>query len=107
MTSTRAVRYRQHGNNMAGQNITFGARMARVKALFAGRYTAWNDTNIQALNHVRHVLTEENRNVLDTFSYARKQTLIPRLIGIYRSGVYRQPILVNFSFFVAAVLNKL
>lgn len=101
------VRYRQHGNNIAGQNITFGARMARVKALFAGRYTAWNNTNIRALNQVRHVLTEENRNVLDMFAYARKRTLIPRLLGVCRSGVYRQPVLGNFSFFVAAILNKL
>ncbi|MDB5988699.1 MAG: glycosyl transferase, family 2 [Herbaspirillum sp.] len=102
-----AVRYRQHGNNMAGQNITLMARMARIKALFAGRYTTWNDANIKALNEVRDVLTEENRIVLDIFASARKKTFIPRLIGVIRSGVYRQPFLGNLSFFVAVILNKL
>lgn len=101
------VRYRQHGSNMAGQNVTFSARMVRVKELLAGRFKKWNEINVKALGVLRDVLTEENRMVLDVFSHARKQPLVPRLVNLVRSGVYRQTLLGNVGLFVAAFFDKL
>lgn len=101
------VRYRQHENNLVGANFGWQARAQRAKMLLDGLFHEWNDANIQSLQHIRSRLTPESRHLLDEFCSARQRTLLPRLIGIRRSGIYRQTQLGNLGLVMAALLNKL
>lgn len=101
------VRYRQHGNNLIGSNINWLARLRRIKLLLDNRFKYWNDINIRALRQIHADLTPESRNILDLFCDARRRSLLPRLLGLKRAGVYRQTLPGNLSLIAAALLNKL
>ena len=101
-----SVRYRQHPNNLWGMNTSFKAQMIRIQKLFGGRFQDWNDRHILALKPIQNLLTPANQIVFEQFSKARKQSLIPRLLGLKRSGVYRQTAFNNLGFFLAALMDK-
>jgi glycosyltransferase involved in cell wall biosynthesis len=101
------VRYRQHGENQVGSNQSWGARLTRMRLLLKGRFRAWTDANIQALQSVRPMLTEQNRITLDEFSQSRQSGLWARLAGLWSVGVYRQTVLGNLGLVAAALLRKL
>jgi glycosyltransferase involved in cell wall biosynthesis len=102
-----SIRYRQHGNNLVGMNSSWPARLIRIRKLLQGHYRVWNDRNIAALHRITHKLTPENRVILDQFAVARNRSLIPRLIGLWKLGIYRQTVLGNLGLIVAAFLKKL
>ena len=101
------VRYRQHGNNMAGQNTTILARLYRAKGLLAGRFKNWNQVNLNALHEMTPYLTEENQKVLTLFIKARSGSVFSRIYNLYRAGVYRQTLTGNVGLLIAAFLKKL
>jgi glycosyltransferase involved in cell wall biosynthesis len=101
------IRYRQHGRNLLGSNVGWSGRVARAGMLLDNYFKGWNDLNIQALHRIRSRLPLENQRILDEFSNARNQPLLPRLIGIKRSRIYRQTLLGNVGLFAAAVLKRL
>jgi glycosyltransferase involved in cell wall biosynthesis len=105
--SNPSVGYRQHDNNMVGSNNDWPSRLSRLWWLLKGRFRTWNTINTKALQQVRHLLTPENQCILDEFSTARNRWLIPRIIGIVRSGIYRQTLMGNLGLMVAVVLKKL
>jgi hypothetical protein len=102
-----SVRYRQHENNLVGSNTTWRTRLIRIRMLYQGRFKAWNDTNVNALQQINHMLTPCNRKVLEDFSRVRKCSFTPRLIGLKKSGIYRQTLLGNIGLIVAAIFNKI
>jgi glycosyltransferase involved in cell wall biosynthesis len=101
------VRYRQHGDNQVGSNQSWGARLVRLRLLLKGRFRAWTDANILALQSVRPLLTEQNRMTLDDFEKSRQGDLWTRLSGLWSVGLYRQTILGNLGLIAAALLRKL
>lgn len=105
--SNPSLRYRQHGGNLVGTNANWVARLRRIRMLFQGRFKHWNDSHISALLTLEHRLTPENREILQRFAKARRMSLIPRLIHLKRSGIYRQTLLGNFGLVAAAILGKI
>jgi glycosyltransferase involved in cell wall biosynthesis len=101
------VRYRQHGKNAAGQNITLLARLNRVRQLFNGRYKQWNSQHIAALRAMETQVTTENRQTLEAFSQARSGHFIARIYWLHRSKVFRQPYWNQWGLYVAALFKKL
>ncbi len=101
------VRYRQHGNNLIGSCVSWTARLGRLKLLLNNRFKLWNDINTKALQQIRGDLTPENRRILDLFCEARTSPFWPRLIGLKRTGIYRQTLAGNISLMAAILLNKL
>jgi len=102
-----SVRYRQHDGSLIGVNVTWSARLIRIRMMFQGRFRDWIDTNIEALQSLQFDLTPENREILGRFAQARSKSLIPRLIGLKRSGIYRQTLLGNLGLFVAGIFKKI
>lgn len=102
-----SLRYRQHGSNLVGANNNWPARLQRIRMLLQGRFREWSDSNIQALLKLRPRLTPENQLILDRFATARNRWFLPRVIGIKRSGVYRQTLLGNLGLAVAALFKKI
>jgi len=101
------IRYRQHADNQVGSNVSWAGRVLRVDALFRGRYRTWNDLNIEALLRIFPWLTPENQAILNEFRCARNRSLVPRLIGIKRSGIRRQTLPGNLGLVVAAIFKML
>lgn len=99
------LRYRQHSGNVIGMHITWTERLRRL--LWQGLFRQWNDKNIAALQTVNHQLTLKNRKILECFSQAREMGLIPRLVYLVRSGIYRQTLLGNTGLIVAAIFKKI
>lgn len=101
------VRYRQHGSNMMGQNVTIGARLARLKLLLLGRFRKWNGANLAALDLAQDYLTPENLRIKRLFERARRGNIFVRLTSLYRSGIYRQFMSDNLALWIIALLNRL
>jgi glycosyltransferase involved in cell wall biosynthesis len=102
-----SLSYRQHTSNLIGDNMGFRSRIRRIFMIFAGCHKKWNDRNIKALRLLGDKLTQENKRTLDLFDEARSQPLFKRLIGIKRSGVYRQTFFGSLGLLVAAIFKKL
>ncbi|MDX2074372.1 MAG: glycosyltransferase [Alphaproteobacteria bacterium] len=102
-----SLSYRQHGRALSGSNVGLMASLARIGQLLEGKWRRWNDVQVAALQASRFLLTEENRATLDHFARARKSLLLPRLFGLYRSGIYRQTAPGNAGLLVAALLNRI
>lgn len=104
---TPTLDYRQHGGNLIGANTGFMDRIMRLRKMLSGRFVAWNDVNLENLEHLRHIIQPDNLITLESFQNARRQGLIGRMAGLAESKVYRQTIAGNISLAVAACLNRL
>ncbi|MGY4531944.1 glycosyltransferase involved in cell wall biosynthesis [Pseudomonas sp. TE3786] len=105
--SKPSLRYRQHGYNVVGSSSDWASRFKRIGMLWEGRFRHWSDRNIAALRALEHKLTPQNRETLERFAQARSRSLIPRLVYLKRSGVYRQTFLGNIALIAGAVLGKI
>jgi glycosyltransferase involved in cell wall biosynthesis len=101
------VLYRQHETNLVGVNGSLKARLMSVRLLLAGKLIDWNDRNIDALLNLQHRLTPENREIAELFTSARQRLLLPRLVGLKRSGIYRQTWLGNLGLLIVAIFRKI
>ncbi|MBL8334049.1 MAG: glycosyltransferase family 2 protein [Rubrivivax sp.] len=101
------VRYRQHGSNQFGSNASPLAQLKRARLLLRGRFRGWVDANLNALARVRHMMTPESLQVLDEFTRARQRSLLTRLLGLRRAGIFRQTLLGNIGLLMAALINRL
>lgn len=102
-----SLRYRQHDGNLVGMNATWAARFKRIRMQWKGHFRNWNDSNIAGLRKLQHKLTPENRKTLERFANARQMSLIPRLINLKRSGIYRQTLLGNLALIASAIFGKI
>lgn len=101
-----SLMYRQHAGNLIGANTTTLASLARLNLILNNRFKTWNGQNISALVACKDWLTPDNRAVLDHFAAARKKPLFARLIGFYKSGVYRQSLVGNLALIFASFMGK-
>lgn len=84
------ILYRQHESNLVGANNTWQARLSRLRFLFGGRFKAWTDANLAALDACRDLLVPQARACIDEFRRVRGGGPISRLRHLRNSGVYRQ-----------------
>jgi glycosyltransferase involved in cell wall biosynthesis len=103
---TPRVLYRQHEGNSVGANSGWFARLLRLKKLLKGCFRDWTDKNISALNGAVDFLSTQNREVLESFSAARKSNILRRYVIFKRLGIYRQTSLGSLGLFLAILLNK-
>jgi glycosyltransferase involved in cell wall biosynthesis len=101
------VAYRMHAGNVIGSNESMAAKILRARLLWQGRYKGWADLNIAALERVENLMTAENRATFDVFRQFRKRSLVPRLRGLVRSGIYRQSRLGDLGLLAAALVGKI
>lgn len=101
------VRYRQHANNLWGMNTSAKAQIGRIQKLFQGRFRQWNERHVAALGPMQHLLTLDNQRIFEQFATARKLSLVPRLVGLKKSGVYRQTMINNIGLYLATIAGKI
>jgi len=101
------VGYRQHGGNLVGSNASWAARLRRLCRILTGHFKAMNDGNIAALQRMRHRLSPDSARVLDGFIDARRKSLLPRVLGVRRAGVFCQTLLSSVALYTSMLLNRL
>lgn len=101
------LRYRQHSSNLIGGNTSWPSRLKRMGMLFQGQFRRWNDNNIRSLRSISHLLTPQNREILERFAAARQMSLFPRLFHLKKSGIHRQTLLGNIGLVFAATFRKI
>ena len=99
--------YRQHGSNLIGENSSCSAQFSRLGQLMGGSFKEWMDRNLVALDRVRHLLTAENRNLLDDLIALRGRSFWQRVLGLRKLGIERQTLVGNISLTLATALGKL
>ena len=97
--------YRQHDQNVIGENRSFTARLKRAQALRKGDFRGWIDGNVKALKAIETSLTPASRRILSTFSQARGASLTHRMKGFSAAGVHREGLAAQATFRAAAALN--
>lgn len=101
------VMYRQHNANLIGSNVTWCARLKRIRMVFQGRFTHWNAQNISALETMRHRLKQEHIQRLADFKAAQNQSLLQRFSSVWRAGLHRQTHLQNLALVLAVLFKKI
>jgi glycosyltransferase involved in cell wall biosynthesis len=105
--SKPSMKYRQHSRNQIGSNKGLFARLQRIWMVFRGRYSNWNDTNINALQKYRSYFLTQNMDLVDEFARARQAPFVKRLRFFMSAGVYRQTWLGNVGLWAAIILKKI
>ncbi|MDR1039419.1 MAG: glycosyltransferase family 2 protein [Deltaproteobacteria bacterium] len=90
------VRYRQHGGNAVGSNMSVAGLLSRVRKAWGGTFREMNAKNLSALEAVSDRLTAESRDLLAAFSQLSrgggrlKAMRIVREHGFYRRSLFQQ-----------------
>jgi glycosyltransferase involved in cell wall biosynthesis len=99
--------YRQHPQSIIGNNVSIAARVNRVGMVLNNRYRKWNDVNINALDHIEHLMKVDTKDSYRYFKLARQaHSLKDRIRLMNISGVYRQSRWGTFSLFIAVLFGK-
>jgi glycosyltransferase involved in cell wall biosynthesis len=101
------VLYRSHPENVIGSQSGWLNRIQRLKLLFEGRFRAWSNLNVTALEPLRERMTSDNRAIFDLFRESRQQRLLGRLIGFCHAGVYRQTVFGNLGLMIMVCTGKI
>lgn len=105
--TAQVLYYRQHSQNLMGRNDTARAKAARLSLLGDGTFANWLSSNQNALEGAEHLLTPENRTLLNHFGQALRQNGPSTLIAFLRLGLYRQSRLGSLAVMTAAGLGRL
>ena len=101
------LKYRQHGGNAIGANLSSAAQFLRVFALLNGRFRDWNEVGLAALRGPSYRFLPEARAVLQSYAAARSGSVWQRFARLRRSGVYRQGWAGTLALYLACLLNRL
>jgi glycosyltransferase involved in cell wall biosynthesis len=101
------IDYRQHGANVIGGRMSLAKRPGRLLELLKGKYIAWNEVNLAALERCSDMLTPQARNELAAFQAVRRASAFLSLVRLVRSGIYRQTRKGDFALAMAAFLHRL
>ena len=100
------ILYRQHGGNLIGSNTGIAAKWVRIKMMFAGQLRDWGNAHVKALDLIRPRLSSDSERIFNNYKTARNLSLLPRICGVKRSGIYRQTMLGNMGLVLAILLGK-
>ncbi len=101
------ILYRQHANNIVGENSSKIARFERMLLLLQGRFKAWTDINLRALDKAKQLLSRENLIIMNEFKRMRDSHIIHRFRMIEVCGLYRQTWRGTISLILAAIFKKI
>lgn len=96
------ILYRQHSDNLVGDNMGWRARLRRLAMLREGRFARWTDANLAGIELCREFLAPRAIATLDAFEAARASHNPLRLTS---AGIFRQTTFGNIGLYVATVMG--
>jgi glycosyltransferase involved in cell wall biosynthesis len=104
--SEARIRYRQHDQNVIGENRNILSKIKRILNVLNGNYKKMNSKNINELIKIRGLMSTGNKEVLDCFIKAREGLIITRIVNGFKSGVYRQVKLESIALYLAIIAGR-
>jgi glycosyltransferase involved in cell wall biosynthesis len=101
------VFYRQHEQNILGQNRSIAARYARAATLWRGHYHHWITSNLRALSSAEEMLTEENQLLLRGFRHLRRKRGLSAAREWRRLGLHRQSSLESMIIAILCTMGRI
>ncbi len=101
-----SVRYRQHGGNQVGSNLSISQIFKRANSLLNGDFKNWNTRNLLFLQRNREFLSDTNKSVLDAAIQIRNSNGFYGVFLLIKSGIYRQKWYENFGLFMAVLFRR-
>ena len=101
------ILYRQHANNLVGSNLGFLSRLNRLTSLYNGEFAKWNRLNKQSLDFFYNKLSEKNKTIINSFYECQNNSLVARIKGFRKSGVYRMSKVETLTFTMINMLGRL
>jgi glycosyltransferase involved in cell wall biosynthesis len=105
--SVAALKYRQHGSNLYGNNTSLFSRFNRIKLLLNGHLLKFSESHIRAINSIRDQVSDDGFLQFQYFTELRKENLIERLKIFHKRKFHRQSLLDNLGIWVALILKKI
>ena len=105
--SEPCLRGRLHTDNVTSPRFSFVGLLNRIHRHAGGQARRWNDMNVAALERQRHLLTPENRAILDRFTKARQSWLVPRLHHFHNAGIRFHFFERRMKVYAMLLLNRL
>ncbi len=102
-----SVNYRQHPNNLVGNNISFISRIKRIKYLLDGTFKEWNSINLRYLLKIKDYLSEDSKEIIDELLEIRGLSFLKRMYRLKTLKFYRQTFAGNLALKIAIIINKI
>ena len=102
-----SIYYRQHENNIIGENKSLISRFNRFKFLMNGGFYDWNNINISCLEFACHSLTDENNKKLNDFKLIRSCGFFKRFMRALNNSFYRQTRIGNIGLIIGFLMKKI
>lgn len=100
--------YRQHGQNLIGQNTKFGAKIKRIQMFWTGKFAVSNRSNLSNLLCNNLLLSEDCRLSLKYYNQAcLNEKWYKRLCFLMKSRVKRQNWLETVVLYIGVVFKKI
>lgn len=101
------VFYRQHSENVIGNNSSLIKRFNNFVSDFRGRKVAWNDRNFSVLSNIEDDLINDSKDILSSYKKIRTHSLFDRITCLNRAKVYHQNFMGRITLLIYAVFNKI
>ena len=101
------ILYRQHNGAIVGSNTNVRAKIDRFAFALNGRFKEWNTINYEALLNVKHLLTQNNQEILATYGKFRGAHFKDRVRLLEVCGLYRQTWQGTLTLWLATLINKI
>lgn len=101
------ISYRQHSQNLVGENRSLRARFNRLVRLVRGGYLDWNSRNIESLFKCQDLLSDEASDTIRLVCNCRTTSLFRRVEALFRSGIYRQSFVDQVALIFACAFKRL
>ena len=98
--------YRQHANNLIGENNSLLSKFKRLRLLFKGTFKVWNDQNINAIRCSKPLFTPENLEIVEAFDDARGKGVFCRLRAFVKLRLFRHSLLSNCGLLVGWLFGR-
>jgi len=102
-----SLSYRQHENNLIGENASWKARMTRMRLVFEGRFKSWNNRNRLALSSIEPLLPQETKQFLVSFDAFRSKRGLSAIWKLKSLNIYRQTRFGQIGLYFASFIGKI
>jgi len=104
---TPLLLYRQHGNSIVGENISFFNQFKRLLKLVDGGFKKWTDSNIKCLQMAENALTHSAKESLSILINIRQLSMLNKIINMKSFRYYRHSSFQNLILKIAFLMNKI
>lgn len=101
------VLYRQHSNNVIGDNTSLFSQIARALKVFLGEYKLWIDRNLKIVSIYENILSKQNKDILKKFIILKERQKFFNYKNFKKQGIMRNGKFSNLKFYIAYLFKKI